>query len=237
MHDVKQYTPGFGVPPVGPIAYDAAMAGALRYETFTLGEFMTNCHVVWREGGTDCWLVDVGYEPGAMFGFVDESGLTPTQLILTHAHCDHIAGVTEALATWADLPVWLHEAERDWLGDPMLNLSGLFGQPITAPPATEYYDIDAPMELDGLRFELRHVPGHSPGSVVFYQPEAGVLLAGDTLFAGSIGRTDFPGGDHDLLIRGIREKLYGLPDETVVLPGHNEPTTIGREKRSNPFVR
>lgn len=230
---VRRWHIGNGVS--GPIIRD--MIPKLQYETFCLGEFMTNCFVVWCDGGSDCWLIDVGYEPEAMLAFVKERGLTPRQLILTHAHCDHIAGVTEALAAWPSLPVFVHEAERDWLTDPMLNLSGLFGQPVTTPPAAGFLEVAAPLELDGLRFELRHAPGHSPGSVVFYQPEAQTVFAGDTLFDGSIGRTDFPGGDHALLLDSIRSQLYTLPDETTVLPGHGATTTVGQEKQTNPFVR
>ena len=158
-------------------------------------------------------------------------------MVLTHAHIDHIAGLHDLRIQWPQLPIVIHEAEQDYLTDPTLNLSVVLANPIVMPAATGRLVHDQRLDLDGLSFEVRHTPGHSPGSVTLYQPEAGVALAGDVLFANSIGRTDFPTSNQAVLLESIRTQLYGLPDETRVLPGHGPETTIGHEKRNNPYVR
>jgi hydroxyacylglutathione hydrolase len=219
--------------------HDAAEIGpgTVRIARFTLGPFETNCYIVAVEGSPACWLVDVGYEPKEMLDAVRAQGLAPAAIVLTHAHCDHIAGVAEARRAFPDVPVWIHGAERQWLADPVLNLSEFGGLPVTAPgPDRELVDGEE-LRLDGSRWRVLHTPGHSPGGIGLYCEAAGVLLAGDTLFAGSVGRHDFPGSDGAVLARSIRERLYALPEDTKVLPGHGPATTIGRERRTNPFVR
>ena len=161
--------------------------------------------------------------------------------MLTHAHCDHIAGAFDVVKAFSQggagaLPVWVHEAERDWLSNPMLNLSALMGLPVTAPEAARLLREGDELELAGEKWRVLHTPGHSPGGITLWHEASGTAIVGDALFAGSIGRTDFPGSSFEVLARSIREKLYKLPDETRVLPGHGPETTIGREKRSNPFV-
>jgi glyoxylase-like metal-dependent hydrolase (beta-lactamase superfamily II) len=119
----------------------------------------------------------------------------------------------------------------------MLNLSAMMGMDVTAPGPDELLHDGDQLSLAGSRWNVLHTPGHSPGGVTFYHEESGQALVGDTLFQGSIGRTDFPGSDTQTLLKSIRKRLYALPDETVIYPGHGEPSTIGREKRTNPFVR
>lgn len=207
---------------------------------FALGPFETNCYVVSFPGHRECWIVDASYEPAELIEAVRNAGLRPVALVLTHAHCDHIAGaceVVEAFAGDGPLPVWIHAAERDWLGDPMLNLSAMMGLPVTGPEPARLLKEGEELELSGQRWKVLHTPGHSPGGITLYHSPSGTAISGDALFAGSIGRTDFPGSDHQLLVRSIKEKLYALPGSTKVYPGHGPPTTIERERRSNPFVR
>jgi len=207
------------------------------YRGFALGPFETNCYVVRTAGSTGCWIVDAGFEPGELLGYVRQEGLTPEALVLTHAHADHMAGVREAVEAFPGMPVWIHEAEGAWLGDPQLNLSAAMGMGITAPGPDRLLEDNQELTLDGSRWRVLHTPGHSPGGITLYCESAGLALVGDALFAGSIGRTDFPGCSFERLETSIRERLYPLPDATRCLPGHGPETTIGREKASNPFVR
>jgi len=211
------------------------MSQTLTIEPFELGMWQTNGYVV-HAGGADCWIVDAGFEPGAMIDAIVGQGLVPTQLLLTHGHIDHIAGIEAVRERWADLPILIHDAERSYLTDPANNLSGPFGMPLTAPEATGTLAAGQTLSISGFTFEIRHTPGHSPGGVTLYCERTGDAIVGDTLFAGSIGRHDFPHSDGEALMRSIREQLLSLPDETKVHPGHGPATTIGRERASNPFL-
>ncbi|MCC6661280.1 MAG: MBL fold metallo-hydrolase [Phycisphaerales bacterium] len=217
-----------------------ARGSLVTVEAFPLGPFETNCYLVYRSGreaaGSACWVVDAGYEPGALVERVRELRLSPRALILTHTHADHIAGVDEVRDVLG-VPVWVHEAEASWLTDPMLNLSAAVGLPVTARPAERSLCDGEALDLAGAAWRVLHTPGHSPGGISLYQPESRLVLAGDALFSGSVGRTDFPGSDPSTLAQSIRLRLYTLPDDTTVYPGHGPETTIGVEKRSNPFVR
>ena len=171
--------------------------------------------------------------------------LHPQAIVLTHAHVDHIAGVRTLIEELGDIPVWIHADEEQWLVDPSLNLSAAAGLPSPTPAASrllknaDVLTIGTPDEgtLAEIGWQVLHVPGHSPGSIALHHAPSRVLIGGDALFAGSVGRTDLPGGNHDLLMESISTKLYALPDDTLVLPGHGEATTIGQEKLTNPFVR
>ncbi len=215
-------------------------------KTFTLGPFATNCYIPERAGS--CWIVDAGFEPSPILAHVRSRSLRVEAIILTHAHADHLAGLREVVEALPGTPVLLHRAEADWPGDPAKNLSLGMGLRITAPPATRLLEGGEALTLGDEAWKVLHTPGHSPGGISLYRPgqggregeggeKAGVVLAGDTLFAGSIGRMDFPGSDFETLERSIRERLYTLPETTRVYPGHGPPTTIGREKKTNPFVR
>lgn len=205
-------------------------------ETFSPGPYATNCTIVHVAGHVGCWIVDAGFEPRRMIQRVRDLQLAPEALILTHAHVDHIAGVREVVQSFPKLSVWIHEAERDWLGDPELNLSIFSGQPVTAPGPDRLLRDQEELMLGPTRWMVLHTPGHSPGSITLHCPEAKVALVGDALFAGSIGRTDFPGCSFEQLAHSIRTRLYTLPDDTKVYPGHGPTTAIGREKKTNPFV-
>lgn len=212
------------------------MSHQLHIQPFCLGEWATNCYVVSTDTG-HCWFVDAGFSPESMIQYVKDQGLEPQQIVLTHAHVDHIAGLSEVRSHWPELPILIHTAEEKFLTEPLLNLSIALDQPVIAPAATGHLEHGQKLTLDGFSFEIRHTPGHSPGGVSLVQHDRGVVLVGDALFAGSIGRTDFPTSKPEVLFESIRSQLYTLPDETTVLSGHGPPTTIGTEKTNNPFVQ
>lgn len=212
-----------------------------------LGPVETNCYVVWSEAdrsatGTTkqapCWIIDAGEDPASLIAIVRDNALTPQAIVLTHAHADHIAGLDEVAAAFPKTSLLIHEAEAAWLTDPELNLSIWLGDPIslrTAP--TQLLRGGETLTLGSTTWRVFHTPGHSPGGITLWCEAASLALVGDALFAGSIGRTDFPGSDHAQLIASIRERLYTLPDHTRVHPGHGPSTTIAVERRSNPFTR
>jgi len=201
--------------------------------------FEENSYIAWLEGRGDCLVVDPGLEPDKILAALDEEGLTPAAILITHAHSDHIAGNGALKRRWPACPLVIGANEADKLTDPRKNLSAGFGLALVSPPADVTVVDGQQYSAAGFDLLVREIPGHSSGHVVFIWMAGTppLVLGGDVLFAGSVGRTDeMVGGDFRLLARGIREKLYTLPDETIVLPGHGEPTTIGEEKRSNPFV-
>jgi len=208
----------------------------MRLEAFTLGPWMTRCYLLAPDTGERCWIVDAGFEPAPLIERVRALGWKPAAVLLTHAHVDHVAGLAEVLEAFPGTQVLIHEAEAAFPADPTLNLSSLLDTPIEAPEPTGTFADGARLELGELVAEVRHTPGHSPGGVGFWLASEKTLVAGDALFAGSIGRTDFPTSDHRRLLESIRARFFTLPEETVVLPGHGPETTIGRERASNPFV-
>ena len=210
----------------------------LRIEPITLGPYQTNCYIVRteREGGETCWIADFSFDIERLLDRVDELGLVPEALVLTHAHVDHIAGLAAAKRRYPDAPIIIHEAEEEWLTNADRNLSGLTPTPVTSPPADRLILDGETLTLGGEEWHVMHTPGHSPGSVSLYHAATGTCICGDAIFKGSIGRTDFPGCSFEALETSIRTKIYALPDGTVLLPGHGPPTTVGDEKRTNPFV-
>ena len=207
-----------------------------QVKEFILGEFQTNCFVVSAPPSEACWIVDCGYEPQPMLDWIDSSGLAPAALLLTHAHPDHIAGVDHAINRFGSMPMYIHEAEAGYCSDPMLNLSAVMGMPVTVTePDRTLRDGDT-LELNGETWRVVHAPGHSPGGVLYVHDPSKQAIVGDTLFAGSIGRMDFPTSDAGALRRTIAEIVMGLDDDYTVFPGHGPATTIGRERKTNPFV-
>jgi glyoxylase-like metal-dependent hydrolase (beta-lactamase superfamily II) len=214
---------------------------------FPAGPWGTNCYVVATAPGTECVVVDPGKDasPGVR-QVVDEHGLKPVAVLVTHGHVDHMWCVAPVAGAY-DATAYIHPADRHLLADPMAGMSAdtaammLGGKYQFAEPdrVEELTDL-ATVELAGLSFTVDHTPGHTRGSITFRTPYDGdvseVMFAGDLLFAGSIGRTDLPGGDHDQMLRSLREKVLTLPDDVVVLPGHGEQTSIGRERATNPFL-
>ena len=163
--------------------------------------------------------------------------LTPAVILLTHGHVDHIAGNRDLRRVWPELPILIGTGDAVMLTDPRANLSALGGEAVTSPPADRLLVEGDRVDEAGIALDVLDLPGHSPGHIVYVWrgDSPNVVLGGDVLFQGSIGRSDFPGGSHALLVGGIRKKLFALPDETIVYPGHGDPTTVGWEKRTNPF--
>jgi glyoxylase-like metal-dependent hydrolase (beta-lactamase superfamily II) len=204
---------------------------------FELGPYATNCYIVRPGEGQHAWIIDASFDATIMADWLDERAVTPQAIILTHAHVDHIAGLHDLRRRFPRIPIWIHEAEEAWLTDPMLNLSAVSGLPVTGPTPDRLLKANETLDLGGTIWRILHTPGHSPGGISLYHQPSATAFVGDALFAGSIGRTDFPGSDFDTLADAIRARLYTLPDDTRALPGHGPPTTIGQEKRANPYVR
>ena len=210
----------------------------LRLHAFELGRCATNAYVVAPPHGDseDCWIVDPGEDPRPLLAFLRGSSLQPVAILCTHAHADHIAGIDQVCGELGELPVLAHPLERDWFSDPMLNLSQFIGDPVSVtPPSGELRNGD-PLALGATEWKVLHTPGHSPGSVTLWCPAARTALVGDTLFLDSIGRIDFPGSDADAMRDSLQQVLMKLPDDTRVFPGHGPDTTIGRERRRNPYI-
>jgi len=200
--------------------------------------FGENTYVVRRDGDARCLVIDPGFEPEAIVRWIDEQGLVPEAILLTHGHSDHIAGNGFLRGRWPDLPILIGRHDAAKLTSPAGNLSAAFGVPLVSPPADRLLDHGERLSVAGLDLAVREIPGHSRGHVVFVVEGVApaVVFGGDVLFREGVGRSDFPDGDPAALSAGIREQLYALPDDTIVYPGHGGPTTIGHERRHNPFV-
>ncbi len=200
--------------------------------------FAENSYVVWLDGRQDCLIVDPGLEPEKILAAIDEQQLAPAAILITHGHSDHIAGNGAMKERWPDCPLVIGINEADKLIDPRRNLSAQFGFNLVSPPADVLVRDGEVYSAAGFDWEVREIPGHSSGHVVFVARQLSpiVVIGGDVLFAGSVGRTDFPDGSFEQLAAGIHEKLFTLADDTIVLPGHGEPTTIGQERKFNPYV-
>jgi hydroxyacylglutathione hydrolase len=200
--------------------------------------FAENCYLALIEGQNECLVIDPGLEPEEIIAWIESRKLRPAAILNTHGHADHIAGNAALKQRWPEAPLMIGRGDAPKLTDADLNLSASYGLPITSPPADRLLDEGERLTLAGFELEVLDTPGHSAGHVVFVwkEPSPWIVFGGDVLFAGGIGRTDFPDGDYDTLMRSIREKLFTLPDDTQVLPGHGPVTTVGEEKRSNPWL-
>ncbi|MGX1268769.1 MBL fold metallo-hydrolase [Streptomyces phaeoluteigriseus] len=214
---------------------------------FPAGAWGTNCYVVAPAAGEECVIIDPGHQaaPG-----VEETlrkhRLKPVAVVLTHGHLDHVASVVPVCGAH-DVPAWIHPEDRFMMNDPEKGLGRSIGLPLLGeltvgePADVRELTDGAKLQLAGLEFSVAHAPGHTRGSVTFRTPEnadiPSVLFSGDLLFAGSIGRTDMPGGSMDDMLESLARVVLPLDDSTVVLPGHNEHTTIGRERATNPYLR
>ena len=215
---------------------------------FPAGSWAANCYVVATGPGSECVVVDPGQDSAAgIADIVAEHRLKPVAVLLTHGHVDHMWSVTPVAGTY-DATAWIHPADRHLLADPMAGISResaamLLGgkYEFTEPDDVAELADGQRLELAGLEVVVDHTPGHTAGSVTFRTPYgrddvSEVMFAGDLLFAGSIGRTDLPGGDHATMLETLRDKVLALADDVVVLPGHGEQTSIGRERATNPFL-
>ena len=212
----------------------------MQIDTFTDLQFGENAYVVWHGNQGPCWIIDPGFPPTPeqILAHVQERELHPEALILTHGHLDHIAGVPDILKAFDGLPVHMANAAKEALTNPEENLSAGYGMPIVIGDV-ETVDLvpGQNLSLDETTWQVFDTSGHAPGSRSLYCEDAGIVIVGDALFQSSIGRTDFHHSDHAEFIRNIKEKLLTLPDETKVHSGHGPVTTIGDEKRSNPFLQ
>lgn len=197
--------------------------------------FRTNCYLVRNEETKEGFLVDPGDYEEKLLTFLREKEVGLTAIFLTHGHLDHIMAADRIRKEYG-VPVYCHEAELAVLTDPVQNLSERFLRRSYTLENVQPLADGAELETAGVRLKVVHTPGHTTGGCCYYLPENRILFSGDTLFFRSIGNTEFPGGSMAALVRSIREKLYMLPEETVVYSGHGEETDIGSEKRENPFV-
>lgn len=208
----------------------------LRYLTVPVTPFQQNASIVWCDATRQAAVIDPGGDLDTLLAAVEEHGLTLSQIWLTHAHIDH-AGGTGELAQRLSLPiVGPHPGDQFWI-DGLPQQSSMFGFPKAEPFApTRWLHEGDTVQLGGHTLQVLHCPGHTPGHVVFYSPELKHAFVGDVLFAGSIGRTDFPGGNHAELIAAIKGKLLPLGDDVTFTPGHGPESTLGEERRHNPYL-
>jgi hydroxyacylglutathione hydrolase len=213
------------------------MTMPMQIHTIVSQPFDENTYVVWLEGRRDALVIDPGLEPDLILDFLAEMGLTPAAILNTHGHADHIGGNEAVKQAFPDAPIVIGEHEAVMLTDPWVNLSAVFGTPIVSPPADRTLAEGETVEYAGVALEVRLTPGHSPGHIIYvYRDSPCRVFGGDVLFRGGIGRYDFPGGSHAMLMASIRELLLTLPDDSVVYPGHGPVTTTGHERRTNPYL-
>lgn len=207
----------------------------MKIEKFLTGIISTNCYLVSNEETKEAVLVDPPAVPRNLVSHIQEEGLTVKAILLTHAHFDHIMGIDKVIELYGEMPVYVEESDLELLHTPKLNESTIYTNGYSYPGGDVIHDGDV-LHLIGYDFKVIHTPGHTQGGVCYYVESNGVLFSGDTLFCGSVGRSDFATSSTSALIRSIREKLFLLPDETIVYPGHMGATTIENEKMNNPFV-
>lgn len=210
----------------------------MQINFFTVGPFQENTYVLIE--GDEALIIDPGFTQDSEYNTVkstiEDEGATLKAIVLTHAHVDHVLGIDQVLDDY-DVPVYLSDKDR-YLWDNFASQAAMFGLQVDGFSFDpEPLKVQPEWTLGNFRFEVRYTPGHSPDHVSLYSSPDGVVIAGDALFKEGIGRTDLYKGDFSLLEKSIREKLYSLPDNTIVYPGHGPETTIGHEKRSNPFVK
>ena len=208
----------------------------MKIDCLILGAYETNCYVLRKnKDSKDCLVIDPGLEAGELLEFLDEQKLNPAAVLLTHGHIDHIAGVTAIRSRFPKIKVYIHNLDAGMLTEPNTNLSAMTGSAFVTEPEDVSLQEGEIIDLATVKLLVLHTPGHTPGGISLYSKENGVAFVGDTLFAGSIGRTDFPGGGMSQLLESVREKLFTLPEETKAYPGHGPETTIAAEKAHNPF--
>ena len=207
----------------------------MKIGRITLGVCMTNCYFLYEEGKNEVIFVDPADHGEGIYDKLKEAGFSVAGILLTHAHYDHM-GSADKLRELSGAKIYACEAERKLCEDADVNLSTMFGRKCTIAPDVYLKDGEE-VTIAGMKFKMIATPGHTIGSCCYYFEEEGMLISGDTLFLESTGRTDFPTGSTSSIVRSIKEKLFVLPEDTKVNPGHNDATTIGHEKKYNPFVQ
>lgn len=205
-------------------------------KTFTLGPFEVNTYVLSCEETKNAAIIDYGgYDFANIENYLLENALSLNFILLTHGHLDHVTGVNE-LQKLKNIPIYMSKDDK-FLLDILEQQLELYGMPPAKPPKEVMFVKDNEiLNLGNIEIQVISTPGHSPGSVCYYIPHEKTLFAGDTIFSGSIGRTDLPGGSYDAIISSIREKILSLPDDTIIYSGHEESSSVGKEKKSNPYV-
>lgn len=206
----------------------------MKVEKFVTGIISTNCYLVINEDTKQAVVIDPAACPSYLMSHIKSEGLKIEAILLTHGHFDHIMGIDGFLSEF-DVPVYVHEEDADAMEDPVLNQSSTYTSGYTFGKARYLRDRQT-LELTGYTFQVIHTPGHTKGGCCYYVASEGVLFSGDTLFQNSVGRTDFVNSSTSDLVHSVREKLFLLPDDTMVYPGHMGETKIGHEKKYNPYV-
>jgi len=206
-----------------------------RVTTIVVGAFMVNCYLYWDDKTGDGVIIDPGDEGSVIVDTVRKAGFTPRGILLTHGHVDHIAAVAQVKEEF-DIPLYVGRGEEALLADPAANASIMLDEPITVPEPEFLLRDEEEVKIGSLAFRVLATPGHTPGGICYLDETGGLLFCGDTLFQGSIGRYDLPGGSYPQLIESIQNKLLKLPNEIVCFSGHGPRTTIGAERNSNPFL-
>ena len=206
----------------------------MKVEKFVTGIISTNCYLVINEDTKQAVVIDPAACPSYLMSHIKSEGLKIEAILLTHGHFDHIMGIDGFLSEF-DVPVYVHEEDADAMEDPVLNQSSTYTSGYTFGKARYLRDRQT-LELAGYTFQVIHTPGHTKGGGCYYVASEGVLFSGDTLFQNSVGRTDFVNSSTSDLVHSVREKLFLLPDDTMVYPGHMGETKIGHEKKYNPYV-
>lgn len=212
----------------------------MRVRPLLVGPLQACCYLLAPDDGPDSAVVDPGGDGDLILAHLRQHDLAPSLLLLTHGHIDHIAALPALAEAYPDAAVVIHQADAAMLGDPSASLASWIGLPFQPVEPDRLVTDGDTLDLGPHTIEVLHTPGHTPGGIAFHihlDGEPDLVFSGDTLFAGGIGRSDFPGGDHHQLLDSIRQRLYVLDDATRVYPGHGEPTTVGEERRTNPFVR
>ena len=208
----------------------------MEFTVIPVTSFQQNCSLLWCEESSKAVLVDPGGEPDRILEVVEEEGVELEKILLTHAHIDHVGGAAE-LAEKCGLPIEGPHREDQFLLEALPEQSQMFGvPPVASFTPTRWLEQGDKVVFGKVELEVRHCPGHAPGHVIFFHPAGRLVLCGDVLFSGSIGRTDLPGGDHETLLRSIREQLWPLGDDVAFISGHGPMSTFGEERRSNLFV-
>jgi len=207
----------------------------MELKAIVVGPFEVNCYVYWDKVSNDAVIIDPGGDEHLILEAVEQAGSMPRAILLTHGHGDHIASVG-AIREKYQIPIYVNKEDEDLLANPSDIVSTYYGRLVQSPPADFFVVDEQLLTFGSITLRVLSTPGHTPGGVCYLDENEGLLFCGDTLFFGSVGRTDLPGGSYDQLIESIRTKILTLPDEVICFPGHGPQTTVGAERNNNPFL-